>query len=337
MKIVIPEDYQDAVRTLDCFPKLAGHEVTIYHDAVEDPAALAERLKDAEALVLIRERTKITEDLLTRLPGLRLISQTGGGFPHIDVAACTRHGVAIAAPVAMKEPANPGKQTSSSTAELTFALVMAAMRHLPQEVAALKAGKWQTTLGRSLSGQTLGIYGFGLIGSQVAGFGRAFSMNVLVWGREGSLDRAAQQGYTVAASRESFFETADVVSLHLKLSDDTRGLVTRDDLDRMKPTALLVNTSRAGLVAPGALEAALAAGRPGFAALDVYEEEPIGPDYPLLALPNVICTPHLGYVEKTSYENLFNTAFDQVNAFAAGMPINIVNPVVLGNAWQRQP
>ncbi|MBN9392539.1 MAG: D-2-hydroxyacid dehydrogenase family protein [Chloroflexi bacterium] len=332
MKIVILDDYQDAVRTLDCFPKLAGHEVTIYHDTVKDPAALAERLKDAEALVLIRERSKITEELLARLPGLRVISQTGGGFPHIDVAACTRHGVALAAPVAMKEPVNPGKQTSSSTAELTFALVMASMRHLPQEVTALKAGHWQTTLGRSLSGQTLGIYGFGLIGSQVAGYGRAFGMNILAWGREGSLNRATEQGYAIAASRESFFETADVVSLHLKLSDDTRGMVTRADLDRMKPSALLVNTSRAGLVEPGALLAALKAGRPGFAALDVYEDEPVSPDNPLLALPNVICTPHLGYVEKTSYENLFSTAFDQVNAFAAGQPINIVNPAVLGNA-----
>jgi D-3-phosphoglycerate dehydrogenase len=325
MKIVILDDYQDAVRTLNCFPKLAGHAVTIYHDTVKDPAALAERLKDAEAVVLIRERSRITGELLARLPGLRLISQTGGGFPHIDVAACTRYGVAIAAPVAMKEPSNPGKQTSSSTAELTFALIMASLRHLPQEVAALKAGKWQTTLGRSLFGQTLGIYGFGLIGSQVAGYGRAFGMNVLVWGREGSLNRAAAQGYAGAASRESFFETADVISLHLKLSDDTRGMVNRADLGRMKPSALLVNTSRAGLVEPGALLAALAAGRPGFAALDVYEDEPVGPDNPWLALPNVICTPHLGYVEKTSYENLFSVAFDQVNAFAAGQPINIVN------------
>ena len=328
MKIVIPDDYQDAVRTLDCYRKLSGHEVTIYQDTVKDPAELAARFKDAEAVVLIRERTRITGELLAKLPGLKLISQTGGGFPHIDVAACTRYGVAVA--VGMKSPGAAGKSIPSSTAELTFALIMASLRHLPQEVEGMKAGKWQTTMGRSLYGQTLGIFGFGTIGSQVAGFGRAFGMNVLVWGREGSLERAAKQGYATAASRESFFETADVVSLHLKLSAETQGIVTRADLARMKPSALLVNTSRAGLVEPGALVAALEAGRPGFAAIDVYEEEPVK-DHPLLHMPNVICTPHLGYVERNSYENLFSVAFDQVNAFADGSPINIINPEVLAD------
>lgn len=325
MKIVIPDDYQDIVRSLDSFKLLAGHEVTIYHDTVKDLDLLAERFKDADALVLIRERTKITPELLDRLPNLKLISQTGG-YPHIDVAACTRHGVPVAVPGRARRAESD--HTSSSTGELTWALILASARHLPQEVEGMKAGKWQTSFGRSLYGLTLGIFGFGNIGQQVAGYGRAFGMKVVVWGREGSLARAREQGYAVAASQAELFEVADVLSLHLKLTADTRGIVTKADLARMKPDALIVNTSRAPLIEHGALESALAEGRPGFAAVDVYEEEPVT-DHPLLHMPNVICTPHLGYVEKSSYENLFEPAFTQVVAFAEGRPENIVNPEVL--------
>lgn len=318
MKIVIPDDYQDTIRGLDCFRKLEGHEVTIYHDTVRDVETLAERFREADALVLIRERTAITEPLLARLPRLKLISQTGRGMPHIDLEACTRHGVVVAA----------GGGASYSTAELTWGLVLAAMRFIPQEVARLKAGRWQTTLGLGLHGRTLGIFGYGNIGRVVAGYGRAFGMRVLVWGREGSLTRAKADGFEVAASKQELFEQADVLTLHLKLNDETRGIVTAHDLAQMKPSALFVNTSRAGLVEHGALEQALRAGRPGLAAIDVYEVEPAIND-PLLALENVVCTPHLGYVEKDNYEVLFSAAFDQILAFATGKPINVVNPQVL--------
>ncbi|HEX2224970.1 MAG TPA: D-2-hydroxyacid dehydrogenase family protein [Thermoanaerobaculia bacterium] len=321
MKIVIPDDYQDAVRGLACYSKLAGHEVTVFRDSSEDLDVLAERCRDADALVLIRERTRVGEDLLARLPRLRLISQTGKGTSHIDLAACTRRGIAVTA----------GTGSPYAPAELTWALVLAAMRHLPQEVARLRAGHWQSTLGTGLRGRTLGIWGYGKIGTLVAGYGRAFGMDVLVWGREGSLSRARADGYAVAAGRESLFERSDVLSLHLKLDAETRGIVTAADLARMKPDALLVNTSRAELIASGALEAALRAGRPGFAAVDVYEEEPVlGAKHPLLAMENAICTPHLGYVEKDSYELYFSQAFDQVVAFAAGAPSGVVNPEALG-------
>ncbi|MBO0791901.1 MAG: D-2-hydroxyacid dehydrogenase family protein, partial [Ktedonobacteraceae bacterium] len=315
MKIVIPDDYQNAVHSLDCFHKLAGHDVTIYNDSVTEPELLAKRFQDAEALVLIRERTAITEPLLARLPRLKLISQTGKGIAHIDLAACTRHGIAVAA----------GGGSSHSTAELTWGLVLAAMRHIPQEVAALKAGRWQSTIGLGLHGRTLGIFGYGQIGRIVAGYGRAFGMNVLVWGREGSLARARTDGFATAASQRALFEQSDVLSLHIRLTQETRGLVTESDLAAMKPSALLVNSSRAPLIEPGALEQALRAGRPGFAAVDVYEQEPVK-DHPLLHLDNVVCTPHLGYVEKDSYELYFSIAFDQLLAFASGKPINILNP-----------
>lgn len=315
MKIVIPDDYQDAVRSLDCFSKLSGHEVTIYNDTVTDLEKLAERFQEAEALVLIRERTAIEEALLARLPRLRLISQTGRGVPHIDLEACTRHGVAVAA----------GGGSPYSTAELTWGLVLAGMRRIPQEVAALKAGRWQTSLGRGLRGRTLGVFGYGKIGSLVAGYGRAFGMRVLIWGREGSLDRAKADGFETAESKESLFEEADVLCLHLRLVEETRRIVTASDLARMKPAALLVNTSRAELVEAGALVEALRQGRPGSAAVDVYEAEP-ALDHPLFQIENAICTPHLGYVEKDSYELYFGIAFEQVLAFAAGSPINIINP-----------
>jgi D-3-phosphoglycerate dehydrogenase / 2-oxoglutarate reductase len=304
MKIVIPDDYQDAVRGLDCFAKLAGHDVAIYHDTVKGTAALAERFRDADALVLIRERTPIDDALLARLPRLKLIAQTGRGTAHIDTQACERRGIEVA--VGTGSPVAP--------AELTWALVMAAMRFLPQETAALRSGRWQRHLGRVLRGRTLGVWGYGKIGSLVAGYGRAFGMQVVVFGREGSLSRATSDGYATA-TREELFASSDVLSLHLRLTGETTGIVTREDLARMKRDALLVNTSRAELIGDDALLDALRAGRPGFAAVDVYEQEP-STAHPLLAMDNVVCTPHLGYVERDSYELYFGQAFDAVNAFA---------------------
>ena len=319
MKIVIPDDYQDAVRTLDCFATLAGHDVRIYTDTVKEIDTLAARFAEADALVLIRERTHITADLLDRLPRLKLIAQTGRGTAHIDVAACTRRGVTVTA----------GGGSPYATAELTWGLVLAAMRHIPQEVARLRAGQWQSTLGTGLRGRTLGIFGYGSIGSLVAGYGRAFGMNVIVWGREGTQARARADGYTLAPSQDALFAHADVLSLHVKLTAETRGIVTAADLARMKASALLVNTSRAALIEPGALEQAVRSGRPGAAAVDVFEEEPVlGAAHPLLALENVVATPHLGYVEKDSYEAYFGEAFEQVAAFAWGAPVGVINPVV---------
>lgn len=305
MRVVIPDDYQDAVRKLGVFSRLRGHEVTIYNDTVKELDALAERFRDAEALVLIRERTVISDELLAQLPKLRLISQTGKGTNHIDVDACARRGIAVAV----------GTGSPYAPAELTWALVLASMRRVAHEAQQLRAGRWQTTLGTTVRGRTLGIYGYGKIGSLVAGYGRAFGMNVLAFGREGSLSRAQRDGYAVAASKEELFASSDVLSLHLRLTHETRGIITADDLASMKPHALLVNTSRAELIEGGVLEAALRRGRPGFAAVDVYEDEP-ATDHPLLSLDNVTCTPHLGYVEKDSYELYFGQAFDAVVAFA---------------------
>lgn len=322
MKVAILDDYFDTLRTLRCFAKLAPFDVTVFDDHVENVDVLAERLKDTEALVLIRERTKIGAALLARLPRLRLISQRSV-YPHIDVEACTRLGVIVSSGQHEGTP-------SYAAAELTWALVLAAMRQLPQQVAALRAGRWQMGVGRSLRGRTLGIYGYGRIGAVVAGYGRAFGMDVRVWAREASRMRAQTDGYAVASSKESFFEECDVLSLHLRLVQTTRGIVTAADLARMKPTALLVNTSRAGLIEAGALLHALAAGRPGMAALDVYDEEPLrDPNHPLLALKNVVCTPHIGYVTLDEYEIQFSDIFDQILAYAAGAPINVVNP----EAW----
>jgi D-3-phosphoglycerate dehydrogenase len=322
MKITVLDDYQDTVRTLACFPKVAGHDVTIWNDHTKDADALAARLKDTEALCLIRERTPIRAPLLDRLDRLRLISQVSV-YPHVDVEACTRRGVVLCS----LTTGGP----SIATAELTWGMVLAAVRRIPQEMAALKAGKWQAyTIGSGLRGKTLGIYGYGRIGAVVAGYGKAFGMKVLAWGREGSLQKAAADGVTVPPSRQAFFAEADVVSLHVRLVPATRGLVTASDLAGMKPTALLVNTSRAGLIAPGVLEAALRAGRPGMAAVDVYEEEPVlGATHPLLAMDNVVCLPHLGYVERDGLEYQFGLIFDQILAFAAGKPINVVNPEAL--------
>jgi len=312
MRIVIPDDYQDAVRSLDCFAKLAEHDVTIYRDTVKDAGALAERFADADALVLIRERTAIGDALLARLPRLKLISQTGKGTAHIDVAACRARGIVVSA----------GTGSPYAPAELTWALVLAAMRRIPQEAARLRAGGWQSTLGTLLRGRTLGILGYGKIGSLVAGYGRAFGMRVIVQSGEGSLARARADGFETAAH---LFAESDVLSLHVRLTKETRGMIAAADLATMKRDALLVNTSRAELIAPNALVDALRAGRPGFAAIDVYEEESVlGAAHPLLALENVVCTPHLGYVEKDSYELYFGQAFEQMLAFAAGAPINVV-------------
>lgn len=315
MKIVIPDDYQGAVAGLRCFTRMAGHEVVIFRDTVRDIDALAERLCEAEALVLIRERTPITGALLDRLPRLKLISQTGKGTAHIDLDACARRGVTVCA----------GTGSPTAPAELTFALILAAARRIPQEVQHLREGGWQSTLGTALYGKTLGIYGYGKIGALVAGYGKAFGMSVLAWGRENSAARARADGHAVAADRASFFAQSDVLSLHLRLSEETRGVVSRADLAQMTPSALIVNTARAQLIESGALVEALKAGRPGFAAVDVFEEEPVlGARHPLLQLDNVICTPHLGYVERESYELYFGQAFDQINAFATGTPINVV-------------
>jgi D-3-phosphoglycerate dehydrogenase / 2-oxoglutarate reductase len=322
MKISILDDYHDTLRTLACFDKLAGHAVTIWNDHVQDVDALAERLRDAEVLVLIRERTKIRAPLLERLPNLRLISQRSV-YPHIDIDACTRLGVIVSS---SQHPGTP----SYATAELTWGLVLAAMREIPQQMSALKAGKWQIGVGSTLRDKTLGIYGYGRIGSVVAGYGKAFGMNVLVWAREASLAQARADGYAAARSKAAFFEECDVISLHMRLVEATRGIVTAADLARMKPTALLVNTSRAPLIAPDALVNALRAGRPGMAAVDVYEDEPMrDTGHPLLTMDNVVCTPHIGYVSREEYEVQFTDIFDQITAYAAGKPINVVNPDVL--------
>jgi D-3-phosphoglycerate dehydrogenase len=330
LKISILDDYFDTIRTLNCFAKLKGHEVTVWNDHVQDTDILVERLRDTEALVLIRERTKIRTPLLERLPKLKLISQRSV-FPHIDADTCTRLGVVISS---SQHPETP----SYATAELTWALVLAAMRLVPQQMASLQAGQWQCGVGRTLRGKTLGIYGYGRIGAVVAGYGKAFGMDVLVWGREKTLERARRDGHTVAQSKAEFFERCDVLSLHMRLVDATRGIVTAADLARMKPASVLVNTSRAQLVEAGALVPALKAGRPGMAALDVFEEEPIRDTaHPLLSLPNVVCTPHIGYVTHEGLETSFIDIFDQIVAYAAGNPINVVNPEVIGSAQQRGP
>jgi D-3-phosphoglycerate dehydrogenase / 2-oxoglutarate reductase len=329
MKISILDDYDDTLRTLDCFAKLSGHDVEVWNDHVQDVDALAERLRDTEALVLIRERTEIRSRLLRRLPKLRLISQRSV-YPHIDVDACTELGVVVSSSMHAGTP-------SYAAAELTWALVLAAMRQLPRQVAALKAGKWQVGVGHTLRGKTLGVYGYGRIGSVVAGYGKAFGMNVWVWAGSSSRERARSDGYTVAPSKEAFFSECDVISLHLRLVDATRGIITARDLARMKPTALLVNTSRAPLIEPGALVAAVKSGRPGMAAVDVYEEEPVlDAQHPLLAMENVICTPHIGYVTREEYELQFSDVFDQIVAYAAGKPINVVNPEVLERGNSRR-
>jgi len=322
VKVSILDDYFDTLRTLDCFRKLAGHDVTIWNDHVQDVDVLADRLRETEALVLIRERTQIRNPLLERLPKLKLISQRSV-YPHIDIGACTRLGIVVSSSQHADTP-------SYATAEFTWGLVLAGMRAIPQQAAALKAGKWQIGVGQSLRGKTLGIYGYGRIGAVVAGYGKAFGMKVLVWAREPALAKARADGYAVATSKAEFFERCDVLSLHMRLVDATRGIVRAEDLARMKPSALLVNTSRAPLIEPDALVEALRSGRPGMAAVDVYEKEPLRDvDDPLLKLDNVICTPHIGYVTRDEYELQFTDIFDQIVACSAGTPTNVVNPDVL--------
>ncbi len=324
MKISILDDYHDTLRTLECFRKLAGHEVEIWNDHLQDVDTLAARLARTEALVLIRERTQIRAPLIDRLDRLRLISQRSV-YPHIDIDACTRRGVIVSSGQHADTP-------SYATAELTWGLILAAMRQIPRQMQALRAGKWQIGVGASLRGKTMGIYGYGRIGAVVAGYAKAFGMNVLVWAREASRVRAQADGHAVAHGKQAFFEACDVISLHMRLNASTRGIVTAEDLGRMKPDALLVNTSRAPLIEPGALVAALQRGRPGMAAVDVYEDEPVlNPAHPLLVMDNVVCTPHIGYVTREEYELQFSDIFDQIVAYAAGAPINVVNPEVLGS------
>jgi len=321
MKISILDDTFDTIRTLPCYAMLAGHAVTIWTEHTQDEGILAERLKAAEVLVLIRERTKIQAPLLARLPKLRLISQRSV-YPHIDIGACTRHGIIVSSSQHAGTP-------SYAAAELTWALVLAAMRQVPQQVASLRAGHWMMGVGRTLRGQTLGLYGYGRIATAVAGYGRAFGMRVLVWAREAGRERARADGHDVAADKAHFFQESDVLSLHMRLVPATRDIVTAADLALMKPDALLVNTSRAGLIEPGALVAALRAGGPGMAAVDVFEQEPLTDvNDPLLTLPNAICTPHIGYVTREEFDLQFSEIFQQILDYAAGRPSHVVNPEV---------
>jgi D-3-phosphoglycerate dehydrogenase len=328
MKIAILDDYFDTLRTLPSFQKLKGHEVVIWNDHVQDTDALATRLQDVECLVLIRERTKIQADLLERLPRLKLISQRSV-YPHIDVAACTRRGIVVSSSQHAGIPCY-------AAAELTWALILATARQLPQQMAALKAGHWQIGVGTTLRDKTLGIFGYGRIGATVAGYGKAFGMNVMAWARDASLAQARADGHATAHSKAEFFETCDVITLHMRLVPTTRHIVKAEDLARMKPDAMLVNTSRAPLIESGALVAALRAGRPGYAAVDVFEDEPVrDPNLPLLRFEQVVATPHIGYVTRQEYETQFIDIFDQIVAFAAGRPINVVNPQVLERAAER--
>jgi len=322
MKIAVIDDYQNAFKTLKCFPKLNGHEVVVYTNPETDIGKLADRLKDADAVVLTQQRTYFPRPLIEKLPRLKLIGQTGRAATHVDLQACTEKGIVVSA---------GGSGNSNATAELTWGLILSALRNLPYEVKRLKEGHWQSTLGIGVNGKTLGIYAYGKIGSIVAAAGKAFGARVVCWGREGSTGRAKAAGFEVAKSREDFFAEADILTLHLPLNKDTRGIVTGDDLARMKPTALIVNASRSGLIAKGALEEALRAGRPGRAAVDVYDQEPVlGADHPLLKMDNVTCTPHLGYVTRESYEEYYATVVDDIVAFAAGKPNHVLNPDVFG-------
>jgi len=325
VRVAILDDWFDTLRTLPSFEKLDGHEVTVFTDHLQDSDALVERLARAEALVLIRERTEIRTPVLERLPRLRLISQRSA-YPHIDVETCTALGIIVSSDQHAGTP-------SYAAAELTWALVLAAVRQLPLQVDALRSGRWQAGVGHTLRGKTLGIYGYGRIGKVVAGYGRAFGMDVLAWSNPESLDRARADGVIAARDRRELFAECDVVSLHLRLVPATRGIVTAADLARMRPDALLVNSSRARLIEPGALVAALRAGRPGMAAVDVFETEPLlDPHDPLLTMDNVVCTPHIGYVTLEEWDVQFGDVFDQVNAYAAGTPINVVNPDALAHA-----
>ena len=331
MNIVILDDYQDAVRKLDCAAKLEPYQAKVYTNTVKGQGQLSVRLKDADVIVLIRERTHLTRQLIEKLPKLKLVVQTGRVGSHIDVNACTEHGIAVA----------EGTGSPVAPAELTWALIMAASRRLPQYIGNLKHGAWQQSgfkagsmpanfgIGTVLKGKTLGIWGYGKIGQLIASYGKVFGMRILVWGRTASREQAIADGFATASSQEEFFAQSDVLTLHLRLVDETRGIVRLEDLARMKPTALLVNTSRAELIEAEALVSALTRGRPGMAAVDVFETEPILQGHALLRIENCICTPHIGYVEQNSYEMYFGAAFDNVVNFIKGTPTNIVNPGAL--------
>ena len=322
MKITILDDYFDTLRTLPCFAKLDGQDITVWNDHVQDVEVLAGRLAETEVLVLFRERTKIRTPSLEQLPKLKLISQRSV-YPHIDVSTCTKLGIILSSDQHVGTP-------SYATAELTWGLILAAMRDIPGQMASIRAGNWQKGVGGTLRGKTLGIYGYGRIGKEIARYGETFAMKVLIWASEASRLRAAADGLDVADSRAAFFAQCDVLSLHIRLYEATRGMVRGEDLARMKPTALLVNTSRAPLIEPGALVAALRAGRPGMATVDVYEDEPLrDSDHPLLAMDNVFPTPHIGYVTREEYELQFTEIFDQIIAYGNGRPSNVINPEVL--------
>lgn len=315
MHIVISDDHQDCIRSLSCFSKLQDHTVEIFSNTVKGVDALADRFKDAEAIVLIRERTMITRELLNRLPKLKVISQTGKIASHVDLQACKEKGVLVM----------DGRGSGASTAELNMMLILAGLRRFVEEVNRLKNGQWQGYLGSQLSGKVLGVYGFSRIGKQVCEIGKAFGAKPLVWGRNTTLEKAQEAGFETALSKEDFFRNSDVVCLQLRLNDETRAIVKSSDLAMMKPTSLLVNASRAELIETGALEAALKQGRPGYAAVDIYESEPVlGADHPLIHLPNCLCTPHIGFVEKDNYETYFGIAFDNINSYVAGSPQNCV-------------
>ena len=321
MKIAVIDDYPDVFRKLACAGKLRDHEVVVYNDTEKDPARLARRLDGAEAVLLTQQRSRGPRALIEKLDTVKLLSQTGRNTSHVDLEACTEKGIMVCA---------GGVGSPSPTAELTWAIILAALRNIPYEAQLLREGHGQSTVGTGLKGRTLGIYAFGKRGSLVAKAGAAFDMQVVCWGRDGSTARARAAGFEVAARREAFFESADVLCIHLPLNKETRGIVTAADLARMKPTALFVNTSRAPIVAAGALVEALGKGRPGFAAIDVFEDEPVlGADHPLLAMKNVVCTPHLGYCEQNTYESYYGSAVDQIVAYAAGKPVNIANPDVV--------
>jgi D-3-phosphoglycerate dehydrogenase len=325
MKIAVLDDYQDMFRSVPAYARLGGHEIVVYHDTVKDPGELAGRVNDADVVVLTQQRSSFPRAVIEKLSRLRLIAQTGSHRDHFDIAACTERGIAISA--------KAGTARLNSTAELTWGLILASCRHIPEEAQRLKQGAWQTTVGNSLFGKTLGIYGLGKIGAMVAQVGAAFGMKVACWGRDATRARAREAGYAVPPSREAFFSGSDIVSLHVPLESETRGIITARDLACMKPSGLLVNTSRAALIEPGALVEALERGRPGRAAVDVYESEPVtGGNHPLFRLPNALCTPHLGYNVRELYDVLYGDAIENIASFISGKPVNILNPEALKNA-----
>ena len=325
MRIVVLDDWSGTFRKLKCYARLADHEVIVHHDTEKDPQKLAERLHGAQAAIFTQERSRLQRDLIDRLSTIRMIAQTGSHRDHIDLAACTEKGILVAAPST--------KGVGVTTAELAWGLIIASLRHIPLEVENMKKGIWQSTAGTGLRGRTLGIYGLGGIGSIVARVGKAFDMRVTCWGREESRDKIVAAGYEMPATRREFFESADVLSVHVYYNEHTRGIITAADLACMKPTAVFVNTSRDGLVETGALVKALKKGRPGRAAIDVYDSEPVlNGRHPLLELPNVICTPHLGYATENTFEIFYTKAIDSLLAYAAGAPINVLNPAALKQA-----